>query len=69
MTEIEQAIENVKALGLARIVEEFCGYIIMAQSEGDLRGKQNCISRGDTHGFYTVERALRIDLETLDIDW
>lgn len=69
MTEIEQATKNVKALGLAKLVEEFCGYIIMAQSESDLQGKKNCISKGDTNGFYTVERALQIDLETLDIDW
>lgn len=59
-TTLEIAIERVKSRNLAKIVQEFKGFIIMAQSEHDLEAKKNKISRGDTFGFYTIETALQI---------
>ena len=56
----DRALTNVKALGKAPLVEWYGPYIIMAQSEHDLKVKQNAIRRGDTDGFYTLERALAL---------
>ena len=58
--ENSRAIANVKGLGKSSITEHYRGYIIMAQSEQDLKSKQQAIDRGDTIGFYTVQRALEI---------
>jgi len=60
--DIATAIKNVVGLGNAPIVREFCGFIIMAQSELDYRSKLMHITRGDTKGFYTIKRALRINM-------
>ena len=58
------ALSNVKALGKAPIVEWFGEFIIMAQSGRDLDSKQRQIKRGDTHGFYTLQTALNLDILT-----
>lgn len=45
-------IEKVKKKFPHHIVEEFKGYIIIAQDKRDLMGKEYRILRGDTYGFY-----------------
>lgn len=54
--EIKQAIDNIKHK--APIAREFSGFIVLAQTELDYKGKCNRIVRGDRNGFYTIKRAL-----------
>lgn len=44
----------------APIIEFYRGYVILAQDEKDLNQKQNNIRRGDTLGFYIVDRIKEI---------
>lgn len=53
---VENAIKKAKAKGLVKIVRHYDGFIILAQSEHDYKSKVISIQRGDTKGFYTVER-------------
>jgi hypothetical protein len=52
---IDKALSNMR--GRARIVREWCGYIILAQNEMDYQKKCGKISSGDTNGFYSIKRA------------
>jgi hypothetical protein len=54
--QIKQAELNLK--GYAPIVKEYSGFIVLAQTMQDYRGKCSRISRGDKDGFYTIKRAL-----------
>ena len=56
--QIGKAIFEARSLYLTKIVRHYDGYIILAQNEKDYNSKLQCIQRGDTKGFYTVERAL-----------
>jgi len=56
--QIEKAVFEARSLCLAKIVRHYDGYIILAQNEKDYKIKVQKIQRGDTKGFYTVERAL-----------
>lgn len=56
--QIEKAVFEARSLCLAKIVRHYDGYIILAQNENDYKTKVQKIKRGDTNGFYTVERAL-----------
>lgn len=56
--DIETAKRILKTKIGVPIVEEFNGFIVLAQSERDYRGKCNRILKGDTFGFYTVKTAL-----------
>lgn len=55
---IEKAICIARSLNPAKIVRHYDGFVILAQSERDFKAKVQCIQRGDTKGFYTVERLL-----------
>ena len=55
---IKQAKDNLKYI--APIVEEFNGYIILAQNKASVRNKRRKISAGDVDGFLTVEQAIKI---------
>lgn len=55
--DIKIAVSNLEKRGLAKIVRHYYGFIILAQSEDDFRGKCKCIDNDDSFGFYTVERA------------
>lgn len=56
--EIKQAELNLK--GYAPIVKEYSGFIVLANSMHDYRGKCSRIGRGDRNGFYTIKRALEM---------
>lgn len=58
--DVEKAVSNLASKGQAPIVRHYDGYIILAQSERDFESKVSKILRGDTFGFYTVERAMRL---------
>ena len=45
----------------ALIVRYYNGYIILAQDERDYKQKVSKIQRGNTNGFYTVEKALSLN--------
>ena len=57
MTRSEKALNNVSYL--AKIAFVHGEFIILAQNDIDARGKVAKINRGDTLGFYTIERALK----------
>jgi hypothetical protein len=48
-------IEKVKQKFPNHIVEEFRGYMIIAQDKRDFESKQNSICRGNTYGFYKTD--------------
>lgn len=56
--QINRAIIKTKSLCAAKIVRHYKGYIIFAQNEYDYTAKVRMIARGETDGFYTVEKAL-----------
>lgn len=56
--QIEKAVFEARSLCLAKIVRYHDGFIILAQNEKDYKAKVQTIQRGDTKGFYTVERVL-----------
>lgn len=58
---IEKAVSNLVSKNQALIVRHYDGYIILAQNERDFQIKVSKIQRGDTLGFYTVERALSLN--------
>lgn len=58
---IEKAVSNLVSKNQAPIVRHYDGYIILAQDERDFQTKVSKIQRGDTFGFYTVERALSLN--------
>lgn len=43
-----------------RVIKEYCGFMILAQSDRDFESKKRSLTVGDTFGFYTVEQALKI---------
>ena len=59
--EIEKAVSNLGSKNQAPIVRHYDGYVILAQDERDFQTKVSKIQRGDTFGFYTVERALSLN--------
>lgn len=58
---IEKAVRNLVSKDQAPIVRHYDGYIILAQDERDFQTKISKIQRGDTIGFYTVERVLSLN--------
>ena len=59
--DVEKAVSNLVSKGQAPIVRHYDGYVILAQDERDFQTKVSKIQRGDTFGFYTVERALSLN--------
>ena len=59
--DIEKAVSNLVSKKQAPIIRHYDGYIILAQNECDFKVKLSAIQRGDTFGFYTVERALSLN--------
>lgn len=54
----QKAIDNLVVKNLAPIVRHYEGFIILAQNERDFQSKVHSVHRGDTKGFYTVEREI-----------
>ena len=61
MTKEEKSVSILKSKNQALIVRYYDGYIILAQDGRDFQTKVSKIQRGDTFGFYTVERALSLN--------
>ena len=59
--DIEKAVANLVSKNQAPIVRHYDGYIILAQNENDFKAKVSKIQRGDTFGFYTIQRALGLN--------
>jgi transcriptional regulator of NAD metabolism len=59
--DIEKAVANLVSKNQAPIVRHYDGYIILAQNENDFKTKVSKIQRGDTFGFYTIQRALGLN--------
>lgn len=49
-------IEKVREEFPNYVVDEFRGYIIIAQDKRDFEAKQKSICRGDVYGFYKNEK-------------
>lgn len=56
--DVKKAVYNLRSKNQASIVRHYDGYIILAQNESDFQSKVSKIQRGDTFGFYTIERVL-----------
>ena len=63
MTKEEKAISTLVNKNQSLIVKHYDGYIILAQDERDFQTKVSKIQRGDTFGFYTVEKALSLNCD------
>lgn len=58
--EIKQCEDYLKETTNCKIVQSFGKYIILAHDELDLKSKQSKIARGETLGYYVIERVLKI---------
>lgn len=64
---LTKALKNVRGLFMAKIIVEFNGFIIMAQSKEDLKAKKSLIQSGDVKGFYTIiSAAMLTSKEVMD---
>lgn len=66
---VKAAVKYIEGKRLAKIVHPYRGYIILAQSAGDLIGKSSQINGGHTQGFYTVEMVLKLMRDEKTNQW